>query len=56
MTTETNDVYMMLEKLIGCKSITPDDDGCQSIIAGFLKDFGFEIKMRLLQDNIMGLI
>ena len=45
MTTETNDVYMMLEKLIGCKSITPDDDGCQSIIAGFLKDFGFEIKI-----------
>ena len=45
MTAETNDVYMMLEKLIGCKSITPDDDGCQSIIAGFLKDFGFEIKI-----------
>ena len=45
MTTETNDVYMMLEKLIGCKSITPDDDGCQSIIADFLKDFGFEIKI-----------
>ena len=45
MTTETNDVYMMLEKLIGCKSITPDDDGCQSIIADFLEDFGFEIKI-----------
>ena len=45
MTAETNDVYMMLEKLIGCKSITPDDDGCQSIIADFLEDFGFEIKI-----------
>ena len=45
MTTETNDVYMMLKKLIGCKSITPDDDGCQSIIADFLEDFGFEIKI-----------
>ena len=45
MTTESNDVYLMLEKLVGCKSITPDDDGCQSIIADFLEDFGFEIKI-----------
>ena len=45
MTEETDDVYMMLQKLIGCKSITPDEDGCQSIIADFLEDFGFEIKI-----------
>ena len=45
MNTENNDVYSMLEKLISCKSITPNDDGCQSIISDFLKKIGFEIKI-----------
>jgi len=45
MSTKDNDVYSMLEKLINCKSITPNDDGCQSIISDFLKKFGFEINI-----------
>ncbi len=45
MNTENNDVYSMLEKLISCKSITPNDDGCQSIISDFLKKIGFEINI-----------
>jgi len=45
MTAKNNDVYLMLEKLIGCQSITPNDDGCQSIISDFLKGLGFEIEI-----------
>ena len=45
MSIKTNNVYLMLEKLISCKSVTPDDDGCQSIISDFLRGFGFEIKI-----------
>lgn len=44
MSAKTHDVYAMLEKLISCQSITPDDDGCQDIISDFLRGFGFEIK------------
>ena len=45
MNTKNNDVYSLLEKLISCKSITPNDDGCQSIISDFLKKFGFKINI-----------
>ncbi len=45
MSTKNDNVYSMLEKLISCKSITPNDDGCQSIISDFLKKFGFEINI-----------
>ena len=45
MSAKNNDVYSMLEKLVSCKSITPYDDGCQSIISDFLKKFGFEINI-----------
>ena len=45
MSTKNDNVYSMLERLISCKSITPNDDGCQSIISDFLKKFGFEINI-----------
>ncbi len=45
MSVKTNNVYIMLEKLIKCQSITPNDDGCQSIISDFLKNFGFDINI-----------
>ena len=44
MSVKTNNVYLMLEKLISCKSVTPDDDGCQSIISDFLKVLVLKLK------------
>ena len=45
MSNKTNNVYLMLERLISCQSITPNDDGCQSLISDFLEGFGFEINI-----------
>jgi len=42
----------LLEKLIICKSITPNDAGCQEIIGDFLKNIGFSVK----EKNMKGLI
>ena len=36
-------VVGILSKLISCKSLTPEDDGCQKYIAGYLEKLGFEI-------------
>ena len=33
---------ILLSKLIECKSITPDDNGCQDIILNRLQAIGFE--------------
>ena len=45
MSNKTNNVYLILERLISCQSITPNDDGCQSLISDFLEGFGFEINI-----------
>ena len=36
----------ILEKLIMCKSVTPNDAGCQEFISNFLKNIGFLITVR----------
>lgn len=39
-----NNAIELLEKLIVCKSVTPNDNGCQEIIGDFLKNIGFSVK------------
>ena len=39
--TNISDVEIITKKLIGKKSITPDDDGCQEFIKNELLDYGF---------------
>ena len=43
MRTDNNPIEI-LQNLIACKSVTPNDDNCQTIIGGYLKQLGFEIK------------
>ena len=44
MRTDNNPIEI-LQNLIACKSITPNDDNCQTIIGGYLKQLGFEIAL-----------
>ncbi|MBT3697425.1 MAG: succinyl-diaminopimelate desuccinylase [Gammaproteobacteria bacterium] len=39
-------VVEILSKLISCKSITPEDDGCQEFIELYLKNLGFETETK----------
>ena len=43
MRTDNNPIEI-LQNLIACKSVTPNDDNCQTIIGEYLKQLGFEIK------------
>lgn len=45
---------ILLKQLIACPSITPDDAGCQTIIAERLKKIGFHIE-QLDQNNVKNL-
>ena len=38
-------VVEILSKLISCKSLTPEDDGCQKYIANYLEELGFKIEI-----------
>ena len=40
----------LLEKLIICKSVTPNDDGCQEVIGNFLKNIGFSVKEKKYEE------
>ena len=48
-------VVEILSKLISCKSITPEDDGCQEFIELYLKNLGFETEIKK-HDNVINLI
>ena len=48
-------VVGILSKLISCKSLTPEDDGCQKYIADYLKKLGFEIEIKK-NDDVVNLI
>ena len=48
-------VIEILNKLISCKSITPEDDGCQEFIELYLKNLGFETEIKK-HDNVINLI
>ena len=48
-------VVGILSKLISCKSLTPEDDGCQKYIADYLKKLGFEIEIKK-NDDVINLI
>ena len=37
------EIIEVLSNLIKFKSITPNDDGCQTYIGGYLKQLGFNI-------------
>ena len=45
-------VVGILSKLISCKSLTPEDDGCQKYIADYLEKLGFEIEIKKNNDVI----
>ena len=45
----------ILSKLISCKSLTPEDDGCQKYIADYLEKLGFEIEIKK-NDDVINLI
>ena len=40
----------ILDELISCQSITPDDQGCQDFIAKYLEELGFEITKKKYGD------
>ena len=42
----------ILSKLISCKSLTPEDDGCQIYIADYLEKLGFEIEIKKNNDVV----
>ena len=48
-------VVEILSKLISCKSLTPEDDGCQIYIADYLEKLGFEIQIKK-NDDVINLI
>ena len=48
-------VVGILSKLISCKSLTPEDDGCQKYIADYLEKLGFEIEIKK-NDDVINLI
>ena len=48
-------VFNILEQLIACQSVTPNDDKCQIIIADYLSKLGFEIK-HIKHDDVVNLI
>ena len=48
-------VVEILSKLISCKSLTPQDDGCQKYIADYLEKLGFEIEIKK-NDDVINLI
>ena len=48
-------VVEILSKLISCKSLTPEDDGCQKYIADYLEKLGFEIEIKK-NDDVINLI
>ena len=37
----TDEELRLLEQLIRCRSVTPEDAGCQDILAGLLEPLGF---------------
>ena len=39
-----NSTLRLAEQLISCRSVTPDDGGCQEIIIARLKPLGFEVE------------
>ena len=41
----------ILDELISCQSITPDDQGCQDFIAKYLEELGFEITKKKYGEN-----
>jgi len=45
-----NNTIELLEKLIICKSVTPNDNGCQEIIGNFLKNIGFSVKEKKYEE------
>jgi succinyl-diaminopimelate desuccinylase len=45
-------VVGILSKLVSCKSLTPEDDGCQIYIADYLEKLGFEIEIKKNNDVI----
>ena len=48
-------VVEILSKLVSCKSLTPEDDGCQIYIADYLEKLGFEIEIKK-NDDVINLI
>ena len=48
----TKSIVKLLSKLISCKSLTPEDDGCQKFIAEYLESLGFEIEFKKNGDVI----
>ncbi len=38
------DSLSLAQQLISCRSLTPDDSGCQEILIGRLKEVGFNIE------------
>jgi len=42
----SNNTIKILEKLIMCESVTPNDAGCQDLISDFLQNIGFSIKSK----------
>jgi len=47
---KNTEVIKVLSNLIKCKSITPNDDSCQTYIGGYLKQLGFNIYLKKYGD------
>jgi len=47
---KNSEVIEVLSNLIKCKSITPNDDGCQTYIGRYLKQLGFNIYLKKYGD------
>lgn len=45
-----SDILELCKQLISCPSVTPDDAGCQKILAERLKKFGFHIELMRFDD------
>ena len=50
MINKNANVIQILEKLISCKSLTPNDDNCQKYIAEYLEELGFIIDFKKYDD------
>ena len=50
MISKNINVIQILDKLISCKSLTPEDDNCQKYIADFFEELGFIIEFKKYND------
>ncbi|USD35994.1 succinyl-diaminopimelate desuccinylase [Ferrimonas sp. SCSIO 43195] len=51
MTDARSEVLTLAMDLIGRESVTPEDAGCQPMMAGYLADLGFEIESMVFEDT-----